>query len=301
MTYDGERAMFEAYGRNKYTATGVIQWMLNNAWPSLIWHLYDYYLVPAGGYFGTKKACEPVHVQYSYDDNSVNVVNSTYEALKGMKVIAKIYNIDANERATRDAKLDIAADSSTKAFDLPAPEGLSTTYFLKLQLHDATGKLVSDNFYWLSTKLDTLDWAARSDTVYTPQKDFSDLTGLHGLAKQNLVVSGGEPIKIGPGQSSLMTLTIQNKGPNVAFMVHPRLTRGKGPFNRSGEPMHAREDVVPVFWSDNYFSLLPGETKSVSVTFNPASLDGSEPQITVDGWNVDPVKPVSVAQPSKPH
>jgi exo-1,4-beta-D-glucosaminidase len=65
MTYDGERAMFEAYGRNKYTATGVIQWMLNNAWPSLIWHLYDYYLVPAGGYFGTKKACEPVHVQYA--------------------------------------------------------------------------------------------------------------------------------------------------------------------------------------------------------------------------------------------
>ena len=55
MTYDGQRAMFEAYGRNKYTATGVIQWMLNNAWPSLIWHLYDYYMVPAGGYFGTKK------------------------------------------------------------------------------------------------------------------------------------------------------------------------------------------------------------------------------------------------------
>ncbi|PYT49250.1 MAG: glycosyl hydrolase family 2, partial [Acidobacteria bacterium] len=71
LTYDGERAMFEAYARNKYTSTGVIQWMLNNAWPSLIWHLYDYYLVPAGGYFGTKKACEPVHVQYSYDDNSV--------------------------------------------------------------------------------------------------------------------------------------------------------------------------------------------------------------------------------------
>jgi len=82
VTYDGERAMFEAYGRNKYTATGVIQWMLNNAWPSLIWHLYDYYLVPAGGYFGTKKAMEPIHVQYSYDDNSVAVVNSTYEAVK---------------------------------------------------------------------------------------------------------------------------------------------------------------------------------------------------------------------------
>ena len=78
MAYDGERAMFEAYGRNKYAATGVIQWMLNNAWPSLIWHLYDYYLVPGGGYFGTKKAMEPLHVQYDYDDQSVAVVNDTY-------------------------------------------------------------------------------------------------------------------------------------------------------------------------------------------------------------------------------
>jgi exo-1,4-beta-D-glucosaminidase len=98
MTYDGQRAMFEAYARNKYTATGVIQWMLDNAWPSLIWHLYDYYLVPAGGYFGTKKACEPVHVQYSYDDNSVAVINGSYAALKGLKVSAKIYNLDAKKK-----------------------------------------------------------------------------------------------------------------------------------------------------------------------------------------------------------
>jgi exo-1,4-beta-D-glucosaminidase len=286
MTYDGERAMFEAYGRNKYTATGVIQWMLNNAWPSLIWHLYDYYLVPAGGYFGTKKACEPVHVQYSYDDNSVSVINSTYEALKGMKVSARIYSIDAKEKASRNATLDLAEDSSTKAFDLPTPEGLSITYFLKLQLHDASGKLVSDNFYWLSTKRDTLDWAGRSDTVYTPQKDFADLTGLNELPKQNLVVSGSAPIKT--GQSSMITLSIGNEGASVAFMVHPRLTRGKG-----------GEDVVPVFWSDNYFSMLPGEKKSVSVTYDTASLSGAEPQIIVDGWNVELVAPRLVAVPPK--
>ena len=288
MTYDGERAMFEAYGRNKYTATGVIQWMLNNAWPSLIWHLYDYYLVPAGGYFGTKKACEPVHVQYSYDDNSVNVTNGTYETLKGMKVSAKIYNIDAKEKASHNATLGLAGDSSTKAFDLPAPEGLSTTYFLKLQLHDASGKLVSDNFYWLSTKHDTLDWAGRSDTVYTPQKDFADLTGLNGLPKQNLAVSGRAPIKM--GNSSMIALSIENKGDNVAFMVHPRLTRGQG-----------GEDVVPVFWTDNYFSLLPGEKKSVSVTFDAASLAGAEPQIIVDGWNVEVVTPRLMAAPPKSH
>ena len=78
MAYDTERAMFESYSRNKYVSTGVIQWMLNNAWPSMIWHLYDYYLDTGGGYFGAKKACEPLHVQYSYDDQCVVVVNSTY-------------------------------------------------------------------------------------------------------------------------------------------------------------------------------------------------------------------------------
>src|ERR1700676_3208359 len=79
-TYEGERAMFEAYGRNKYKSTGIIQWMLNNAWPGLIWHVYDYSLRPAGGYFGTKKALELVHVQFSYDDRSVAVVSGTQEA-----------------------------------------------------------------------------------------------------------------------------------------------------------------------------------------------------------------------------
>ena len=277
MTYDGERAMFEAYGRNKYTATGVIQWMLNNAWPSLIWHLYDFYLVPAGGYFGTKKACEPMHVQYSYDDNSVYVVNTTQEALKGMKVSARIYNIDAKEKASRNRTLDLAEDNSAKAFDLPTPEGLSTTYFLKLELHDATGKLLSDNFYWLSTKRDVLDWAGRSDTVYTPQKEFGDLTGLHGLPKAKVTITKTTGVT---GSEHSMTLSVVNHGDTVAFMIHPRLTRGKG-----------GDDAVPVFWSDNYFSLLPGEKKSVTVRFDSSSLAGTSPELVVDGWNLEPMSP----------
>ncbi|MGA2420871.1 MAG: sugar-binding domain-containing protein [Candidatus Acidiferrum sp.] len=136
VTYDGQRAMFEAYARNKYVSTGVIQWMLDNAWPSLIWHLYDYYLVPAGGYFGTKKACELVHIQYSYDDNSVAVINGTFLALKGVKASAKIYDINAVEKAAKDATLDLAPDSSNKAFELPAVPGISTTYFVRLLLRE---------------------------------------------------------------------------------------------------------------------------------------------------------------------
>ena len=274
MTYDGQRAMFEAYARNKYTSTGVIQWMLNNAWPSLIWHLYDYYLVPSGGYFGTKKACEPVHVQYSYDDNSVAAINGTYETLKGTKVSAKIYSIDAKEKASREATLDLQANSSAKAFDLPMPEGLAPTYFLKLELHDAAGKLVSENFYWLSTKADTLDWEKRKDTVYTPQKEFGDLTGLQSLPKAKVAVTKTVHIS---GSNSSLTLIAENKSAGVAFMIHPRLTRGK-----SGE------DVTPIFWSDNYFSLLPGEKKTVVVRFDSTEFYGESPDLVVEGWNVEP-------------
>ncbi|HEY6385630.1 MAG TPA: glycoside hydrolase family 2 protein [Candidatus Acidoferrum sp.] len=273
MTYDGQRAMFEAYGRNKYTSTGVIQWMLNNGWPSLIWHLYDYYLVPAGGYFGTKKAMEPVHVQYSYDDNSVAVVNGTYEALKGTKVSGKIYNLDAAEKASRDVTLDLAADSSTKAFDLPKVDGLSKTYFLRLQLMDAGGKQLSDNFYWLSTKPDTLNWAKQQDTVYTPQAEFGDLTGLNSLPPVKLnanVVSG----------TGTAQVTVSNPGNAIAFMVHLRVTRGKGGV-----------DLTPIFWEDNYFSLLPGESRIVAAKFDQASLDGKEAVVVLDGWNVFPATP----------
>jgi len=272
--YDNERSMFEAYGRNKYVSTGVIQWMLNNAWPSLIWHLYDYYLVPGGGFFGTKKALETVHVQYSYDDNSVAVVNGTYEALKGLKVTAKLYNIDAKEVGVKDATVDISADASVKAAELPKPEGLSTTYFLKLQLHDVAGKLLSDNFYWLSTKPDTMNWAARNDTAYTPQKDFGDMTGLNSLPQIKLELKADHHSEAGKGT---VHLKVKNPSASVAFQVHARLTTGKD-----------GDDLVPVFWEDNYFSLLPGEEKSVSATFEASDLNGKEPFLEVAGYNVVP-------------
>jgi exo-1,4-beta-D-glucosaminidase len=269
--YDNQRAMFEAYGRNKYVSTGVIQWMLNNAWPSLIWHLYDYYLVPAGGYFGTRKAMEVVHVQYGYNDDSVAVVNGTYEPIKGLKVTAKLFNVDGKPVDTKESGLDIGADAAAKAFDLPKPANLSTTYFLKLWLHDSSGKLISDNFYWLSTKLDAMDWSKRKDTVYTPQKEFADLTGLNSMPQVKLELSSSAEQSGGKG---VVTAKVKNPGANVAFQVHLRLTKGKG-----------GDDVVPIFWDDNYFSLLPGEEKSVTATYDLADGGGTTPVLELDGYN----------------
>jgi exo-1,4-beta-D-glucosaminidase len=228
--------------------------------------------VPAGGYFGTKKATEPIHVQYSYDDNSVAVVNSTYEAVQAVKVSAKLYNLDAKEKGAREGTMNVAPDSSTKAFDLPKVADLTKTYFLRLQLQDASGKLLSDNFYWLSTKPDVLDWKHKKDTVYTPQAEFGDLTGLNSLPQTKLDVTSA---KEAVGGKAGVGVTLRNPGPSIAFMVHLRMTRGKG-----------GEDLTPIFWSDNYFSLLPGEQKRVTATYDPSDLEGKAPILHVDGYNV---------------
>ncbi len=275
MAYENERAMFEAYGRNKYVSTGVIQWMLNNAWPSLIWHLYDYYLVPGGGYFGTKKALEPVHVQYSYDDQSICVVNSTYLQFSGLKVAAKLYNVDGKEVASQDASTDLAPDAVVRALTLNRPADLSTAYFLKLQLHDATGKLLSDNFYWLSTKADTMDWANRKDTAYTPQKEFGDLTALNSLSTVSLAARARAHRD---DRRGTILVTLKNPSTAVAFQVRLRLTKGKG-----------GDDLVPIFWDDNYFSLLPGEERTVGVSYATPDLGETLPFLEISGFNVTPL------------
>jgi exo-1,4-beta-D-glucosaminidase len=272
--YDGERAMFEAYGRNKYTSTGVIQWMLNNAWPSLIWHLYDYYLVPGGGYFGTKKAMQPLHVQYGYDDQSVAVVNDTYVERKSMKVRARVYSLEGKLLADKEESVDVPADGAVKAFELPKAEGLTMTFFVRLDLRDARGRAVSDNFYWLSAKADTLDWAKKQDTVYTPQAEFGDLTGLATLPQVRLQSRATieQPASASTGKAHIH---VKNSSAGVAFQVRLRLANKKDDL-----------DVVPVFWDDNYFSLLPGEERLISVSYDASQLHGEHPVIQVGGFNI---------------
>jgi exo-1,4-beta-D-glucosaminidase len=281
MTYEGERAMFEAYGRNKFKSTGIIQWMLNNAWPGLIWHLYDYSLRPAGGYFGTKKALEILHVQYSYDDSTVAVVNGEPTPQKGMKVVAKIYDTKMRERFSREASLDVPADGVARSFAVPEPAHITTTYFLKLQLFSSSGRLISRNFYWLSTKPDVLDFA-KTEWYYTPMTAFADFTALQHLHKETLKAS----LQVQPeGMQTSARVSVENPSKGLAFLVRLRLLRGEdGP------------EILPVFWQENYFSLLPGEKRTVTVDVRTADLHGSAPVLAVDGFNVHLTK-VSESKP----
>ena len=272
MAYEGERAMFEAYGRNKYKSTGVIQWMLNNAWPGLIWHLYDYHLRPAGGYFGTKKALEPVHVQFSYDYRTVAVVNGKQEAQAGLKVVAKVYDLSMQVQFSREETVSVAADGVATAFAVPESPHLSTTYFLRLRVFSASGELLSRNFYWLSTQPDVLDFN-KTEWYYTPESSYADFTALQQLAKTPLKVTMQWEAKNSTGRLALV-----NMGSNLAFQVRLRLLKKE-----------SNEEILPVYWEDNYLSLLPGEKREISVRLRKSDVGTTQPILAVDGMNVGAV------------
>jgi exo-1,4-beta-D-glucosaminidase len=277
MAYDSERAMFEAYSGNKYAAsTGVIQWMLNNAWPSLIWHLWDYYLQPAGGYYGVKKACEPLHVMYSYDDRSVAVINSTYQPGLNLSVTAKLYDSQLHERFSVTVPVDVPADGVTKAGAFPerafAPE--SPLYFVDLVLKDNFGKVLSTNFYWLSAKKNVYDWSAEENDAFTPLKSYEDLTALSSLPRIGEVYA---TIKVDAEVGySTVRVTLQNPTPQLAFQVAVEVHEGRD-----------RAPVIPLMWDDNYISLLPGETREITARLLPSEKLTRETAIRVTGWNID--------------
>jgi exo-1,4-beta-D-glucosaminidase len=287
--YEAHRAMMEAYGRNKYTSTGIIQWMLNNAWPGMIWHMYDWYLRPGGSYFGVKKACEPLHVQYSYDDRSIVIVNSYYRPFENLKVTAKVYNLDMTEKFKKEAVVNVAADSSTRVFTLPSLAGLSTTYLVSLNLESA-GQVESRNLYWLSTREETLDWRRQEEdtsgqydiSTWTPTKDFADYTELNKLPHVDLDASA---VYHATGEQGSTTVTLHNPASALAFAVRLKVDRSY--LHRVSREGESDDEILPVLWEDNYFVLLPGETRTVTATYPISTKTGAAPEVEIEGWNVN--------------
>ncbi|MGC2636635.1 MAG: glycosyl hydrolase family 2 [Acidobacteriaceae bacterium] len=269
MSYDSERAMYEAYTRNKYTSTGVIQWMLNNAWPSMIWHLFDYYLDADGSYFGTKKACEPLHVQYSYDDHSVVVINSTYAAAPHLIASVHAYDLHLKPVFSGENQLDAAPDSSNRVMTVPdAAFQSSPVTFVDLTLKDAAGAIVSRNFYWVPTKLTTFDWS-KTEYTYTPAIQYANLQALRSLPAATVEAHVRESAA---REGRAIEVTLRNPSQALAFQVAAA----------------ARTDsdglIAPVLWSDNYIELMPGESRTLTAVL-PANAPA---QVTVhlSGWNI---------------
>ncbi|HUY82461.1 MAG TPA: hypothetical protein VMU92_12120 [Acidobacteriaceae bacterium] len=280
MEYDSERAMFESYSGNKYVSTGVIQWMLNNAWPSMIWHLYDYYLDPDAGYYAVKKACEPLHIQYSFKNQSILVVNSTYHSVTGLHASIDVHGIGWNELYSAKAEVNATADSSQTVFTLPASlySGMERLFLIDLKLTDSAGHVVSRNFYWVPYTLTSYNWEATTYT-HTPAERYPDLTALAHLPPAT-VTAHAEIATTSRGRE--IHLHLENTSNKLAFQLRFVVRTPSGDL------------VAPVMWSDDWIELTPGESRTLTAML-PQSAPGNV-VVKLSGWNIEPATLTPVAE-----
>jgi exo-1,4-beta-D-glucosaminidase len=272
LNYELMRPMFEAFRANKSAATGVVQWMLNAAWPKMYWQLYDRYLMPTGAFYAAKKACEPLHLLYNYGDRSIYIVNDHLEVCRNLKATIRVLDINSAEVLNRIFSHDVQPESSGKIFELPEFNRISMTYFLDLRLYNEKGIEIGNNFYWLSNKPDVLDYDTKVEPwpYYTPSKEYADLTALNFLPPGKINFKYHTEIT---GEYAKITATLHNAGEAIAFFIELKASKKK-----SGET------ILPVFWEDNYVSLLPGETRAIEATF-PAVND--QVVLTINGFDLE--------------
>ena len=240
------KAMFEGWlDHSDKDAAGIIIWMSQSAYPSMVWQTYDYYFDLTGAYWGAKSACEPVHIYWNESDDRIRVANTSGKNVDGLVAEAFIYNLDGTQKFEKKSDA-VSAPSHAVAncFTLTYPADLSPVHFLRLRLTDSAGKLVSENFYWRGTA--DLNFKA-----------------LNSLKKIDLGLSSHLSQENGQG---LMTATITNPADSrtVAFAIRPMLVKPS-----------TGDQILPVYTSDGYFSLMPGESKQITFRFDPA-LAGSE-------------------------
>ncbi|HEY4784956.1 MAG TPA: sugar-binding domain-containing protein [Bacteroidales bacterium] len=244
MNLETLKAMYEAWNDHMWNnASGMLIWMSQSAYPTMIWQTYDYYFDLTGAYFGSKSACEPVHIQWNAATNSIKVINNKPYNLKKVTAYADVYNSNGKlvPEYSQKAVLDVNASSVREAFvafdSTKQKPALSDVHFLKLKLTDAKGKLLSENFYWMGNT-------------------YLDYTALNKLpaAGNDLVV--GKPVisKANDSCNTLLTYTLTNKSQTTAIVgIRAQLLNDKG------------EQILPAIFDDGYFSLMQGEVKILHV------------------------------------
>ncbi len=253
--YEAFRAMYESRNADMFTkTTGILTWMSNPAQPSFVWQLYHYDLEPNSSLYGAKKASEPVHVQFNEADRDVEVVNNRAVDLHGLKLRQTIYRFDGKIDSNQVKPIDVVPASSTKKLaTIWVNPHITEVYFIKLDLTDADGKLLSTNFYWQNVAQD-------------------DYTKLNDLPLVKLDVKAVSHFS---GGKALFDVAVHNPTEHIALMAHLQLHE-KGTGGR----------VLPVFYSDNYISLAPGESRNITIEAAADDVHG-DPLLLVDGYNVD--------------
>ncbi len=253
--YEAFRAMYEGRNAQMFKATtGVITWMSHPAQPSFVWQLYHYDLDPNSALYAVKKAAETVHVQLNESNGGIEVVNNKPEALTGLHVKTTIYEFDSKvSSVTNTAVAEVPGSTTVKVAQIEPSARISPVYFVKLDLLGSDGGVISTNFYWQNVA----------------QDDFG------GLMKLPAVTLDAEASSKVEGENTLLTVTLRNSAKTIALMTHLQLH-----LKSSGKR------VLPAFYSDNYLSLVPGESRTVTIEAATKDLAGDTAMVLVDGFNV---------------
>ncbi|MBK6283878.1 MAG: glycoside hydrolase family 2 [Draconibacterium sp.] len=276
--YEIMRPQFEAFIAHKPKSTGLVQWQLNSAWPKLIWQLYDTYLQPNGSFYGVKKACTPLHAIYRYGFDDIYLANEDLNEQKNLTVKIRVFDINSKEIFADQWTGDIPSNISKFIYKLPEIKNLTPVYFLDLRIYNSENKEVDNSIYWLSTKKDVLDYEAAKKLewpFYTPTKSFADYTALDKLPKINLEYNYKYAKE---NEFGKVTLNVKNNTETIAFFN----------FLDVLDP-ETMQPVLPIYWDDNYVTLLPGEERTYDAQFFLSDFNGEKPVIEVRGWNVEKV------------
>lgn len=249
VNYDGYRAMFESGSRDRM---GLLIWMSHACWPSMTWQCYDYYFEPTAAFFGCRKACEPIHIQWNAATRNVEVVNTSAGHHDKIKAVREIVDIHGKTIRRDEQTLTCDNDTTVVISSLGVAEHYDmdgkNVFFVRLSLNDAEGLTLSDNFYVCSNIE-------------------GDLTDLKSLSDVTLKTD----IRLGDTDA---TVTICNTSDTPAMMIRLNLMGNDG------------EQILPVDYSDNFFHLMPGEQKTVGIRWNAADARNSRPQVELSGMNV---------------
>ena len=249
INYDGYRGMFE--GRSKFRK-GLLLWMSHSAWPSMVWQTYDYYFEPTAAYFGCKKACEPLHIQWNPVWDSVEVVNYSAGTREGLTARARLVNMDGSVQWEKEVTLESHEDTTVKPFKLEFPASLSAVHFVKLTL-EWEGRIISENFYWRGLE----------------EGNYQALKDLPGV-RLNVISTAKRS-----GETWKLETLLQNNTEVPALMIRLNITgRGTG------------EQLLPALYSDNYISLLPGESRTITMQLKATDARGMRPEVQVSGFNL---------------
>jgi hypothetical protein len=255
LDYVDHRAIFEGMNAHLWAPnSGRLLWMTQPAWPSNTWQILSSDYDTQSSFYAVKKACEPLHVQLDLSDYNIAIVNTTNAAQPSLALSANVYSLTNKLLFHREERRDVAADSASNAFklDLAPLWTAEEVVFVSLELKNAAGEVVSRNFYWL----------AAQDASYRR---------LNRLGATSLAASAKS---VRTGDTVRLQINLQNKG-TVASLATKLTLLNASDGSR----------ILPAYYSDNYVSLLPGESRIIEIEY-PARAAGGSAQVSLRGWNL---------------